>query len=242
MANGSVTAGLLAGRPVVLVSPDGVDWRPIHGPGQPGQYRISDVVRTADGLLIAGAVGAVGNWDGLLWRWTVDGGLVDVLGRQKAFVGPDRSVSIYEAVLHANGVYLLGATEEPAPAQCGLREGQLAAVGPPVADVCGRTELAWASSDLVRWQEIEGPPSHAGPDTLAAGIDGVVSIVEEGPAGQAPGDNEGLWTSPDGIEWRRLGDGISLPTGLVVLPGRLVAFNQGQLHMGIGVWIGTPGG
>lgn len=239
-ADGFVTAGLLAGTPVVLGSADGSAWRPIPGPAQPGRYIIGEVSRTADGLVIAGGFGDEGNWDGLLWRWTVNGGLVDVLGRQPAFVGPDRSVVIHQAVPHAGGVYVLGAVDQPAPAQCGMRGGRMAAIGPIVADVCGRTELAWASSDWFRWQEVEGLPNPAGPDSLTAGLDGLVALVDEALPGQALGNQDALWTSRDGIEWRRLGFGVPSAHSLVALPGRVIAFGERPRDMGIAVWVGTP--
>jgi hypothetical protein len=234
-AEGFVTAGLRDGKPVVFVSADGAAWRPIPGPAEAGKYAISRVRPTSDGLVIAGAFGDVGNWDGLIWRWTVGGGLVDVVGRQPAFVGPDRSVRIHQAVPHAGGVYVQGSVEQPAPAQCGMGGSRMAAVGPIVADVCGRTDLAWASSDWVRWQEVERPPP-ADPDVIAAGGAGLVALVDEGPV------ETGLWTSRDGMQWRRLGDGIADPRYLIVLPGRLVAIQGVGHEMGVAVWVGTAGG
>lgn len=117
----------------------------------------------------------------------------------------------------------------------------MAAIGPIVADVCGRTELAWASSDWFRWQEVEGPPNPAGRDSLTAGLDGLVALVDEG-HGEGLGDQDGLWTSRDGIEWRRLGFGVPSAHGLVALPGRVITFGERPRDMGIAVWIGTPDG
>jgi hypothetical protein len=246
-----VTGGLRNGQPVVLVSSDGSAWEAIPMLSQPGRYRIGDVVHTpAGGLLLAGAVEGEPNSDGFLLGWNPDGSVVDLLRRNPMFVGPDRAVGFHEAVVHAGGLYVMGSVGEPDPVPCAGLKGRIAANGPILADVCGRREVAWASADGVKWQEVAGPrPTDGTPDGAAeildirAGAAGLVALVQEAPAGQAVG--AGLWTSPDGVDWWRLGDGHapshSSPGGnLVALPGRLITFQERPV--GITVWIGTPGG
>ncbi len=240
-AGGLVMVPVGPGAPVVYVSRDGTDWRAIHGPAQPGQYEIYDIARTADGLAIVGAFGARGNWDGLLWRWTAGGGLVDVGGVASAFVGPDRSVSLYRAVPHAGGVYVVGSVDLPAPGECAERHGQMAALGPLTADVCGRTDLVWTSSDWVRWQEREDTLPLMSPDTLVAGVDGLVAMFSSAPGVENGRDDQSVWTSRDGVEWRRLGDGLNGAQALVALPNRLIAFLPDPfVDTGFVVWVGTP--
>jgi hypothetical protein len=244
--DGLVTVGLGPAAPVVFVSGDGSDWRAIHGPAQPGQYRMSDIARTADGLVIAGSFGAQGNWDGLLWRWSMSGGLVDVGRLEPAFVGPARSVTLHRAVPHAGGVYVWGSVDIPVPGECAARDGLVAALGPPIADVCGRTDLVWASSDWVRWQELEDTLPLMSPETLVAGVDGLVALLHGAPGAENFGDDPSVWTSADGIEWRRLGDAMPDATALVALPDRLIAFApklaapEQEVDTGFTVWVGTP--
>ena len=249
--DGFVTGGLRNGLPVVLVSSDGSAWEAIPVVSQPGRYSLGDVVHTAGGgLLLAGAVRGEPNSDGFLVGWNPDGSVVDLLRGNPMFVGPDRAVSFYKAVVHAGGIYVMGSVGEADPGPCAGLKGRIAANGPIVADVCGVAEVAWASSDGVTWREVAAPrPADGTPDGAAtifdirAGAAGLVALVQEAPPGQAVG--AGVWTSPDGVDWRRLGDGHSAsdhgPGGnLVALPGRLITFQERP--DGITVWIGTPGG
>jgi hypothetical protein len=223
------------------VSRDGSDWHAIHGPAHPGRYSIDDIARTADGLVIAGSFGARGNSDGLLWRWSMSGGLVDVGGSVPAFVGPERSVTLHRAVPHAGGVYVQGSVDVPVPGECAGLDGRVAALGPPIADVCGRTDLVWTSSDWIRWQEREDTLPLMSPDTLVAGVDGLVAMLDSAPGGANRGDDPSIWTSRNGIEWRRLGDGINGATALVALPDRLIAFAPDPgVETGFAVWVGLP--
>jgi hypothetical protein len=245
-AGGLVTVGFGPGPPVVYVSRDGTDWQTIQGPAQPGQYDIYGMARTADGLAIVGAHGDRGNLDGVLWRWTPGGGLVDVGGLVAAFVGPDRSVSLYRPVAHAGGVYIQGSVDVPVPGECAGLDSPVAAVGPLIADVCGRTDLVWTSPDWVQWQEREDTLPLGSRDTLVAGVDGLVALLHGAPGAENFGDDPSVWTSPDGVEWRRLGDAIPETTALVALPDRLIAFvprlagPDEEVDKGLDVWVGTP--
>jgi hypothetical protein len=247
-----VTGGLRNGLPVVLVSSDGSAWEAIPVVSQPGRYRLGDVVHVAGGgLLLAGTVQGEPNSDGFLVGWNPDGSVVDLLRRNPMFVGPDRAVSFHKAVVHAGGIYVMGSVGEPHPGPCAGLKGRTAANGPIVADVCGVTEVAWASSDGVTWREVTGPRPPTDTDRpaeiyfISAGAAGIVALVSEARAPGALDPASGLWTSPDGVDWWRLGDGYFPdhpgPGGnLVALPGRLITFQEGP--DGIRVWIGTPGG
>ena len=84
------------------------------------------------------------------------------------------------------------------------------------------------------------PTIHA----ITAGAAGVVAVVDETPLGVQQ-SFLGLWTSRDGIEWARVGNGMPMgPWGLsgaiVGLPGRLIVF--GYTGSGIAAWMGTPDG
>jgi hypothetical protein len=245
-AGGLLTVGFGPGPPVVYVSRDGTDWQAIQGPAQPGQYDIYGMARTADGLAIVGAFGDRGNWDGVLWRWTPGGGLVDVGGHVAVFAGPDRSVSLYRVVPHAGGVYIEGSVDVPVPGECAALDGPVAALGPPIADVCGRTDLVWTSPDWVQWQEREDTLPLVSPETLVAGVDGLVALLHGAPGAEDFGAAPSLWTSFDGIEWRRLGAGIPEVTALVALPDKLIAFApklaapEQEVDTGFVVWVGTP--
>jgi hypothetical protein len=69
-----------------------------------------------------------------------------------------------------------------------------------------------------------------------------VALVEEAP----PGDSSlGTWTSRDGVEWWRIGDGVPMQAGtdlgpVVGLPGRIVALVR--TDTGLAVWLGSPAG
>lgn len=247
-----VTVGLRNGLPVVLVSSDGSAWEAIPLVSQPGRYSPSDVVYTAGGGgLLVGTVRGEPNSDGFLMGWNPDGSVVDLLRHNPMFVGPDRAVSFYKAVVHAGGIYVMGSVGESDPGPCAGLKGRMAANGPIVADVCGVTEVAWASSDGLTWREVTGPRPPTDTDQpaeiyhITAGAAGVVALVSEARAPGALNPAYGLWTSPDGVDWWRLGDGYLSDHGshdgnLVALPGRLITFQERP--DGITVWIGTPGG
>jgi hypothetical protein len=139
-------------------------------------------------------------------------------------------------------LYVQGSVDVPVRGECAALDGPVAALGPPIADVCGRTDLVWTSPDWVEWQEREDTlPLMGGTDTLAAGVDGLVAMLDSAPGGENRGDDPSVWTSRDGIEWRRLGDGIASATALVALPDMLIAFAPDPgLETGFDVWIGTP--
>ena len=72
----------------------------------------------------------------------------------------------------------------------------------------------------------------------------MVALVDEKPPG-ADQDVVGLWTSADGVEWSRIGNGMPLGAGgltsaMVGLPGRLIVF--AWTGTGTATWVGTPGG
>jgi len=79
------------------------------------------------------------------------------------------------------------------------------------------------------------------PDMLVAGVDGRVAMLDSAPGGKNGGDDPSVWTSRNGIEWRRLGNGINGATALVALPDRLIAFvPEAGVETGFAVWVGLP--
>lgn len=135
--------------------------------------------------------------------------------------------------------------------QCALMGGLIASLGPVTADTCpGPPGMAWGSPDGHRWQEVAWPRQPGQPDgmpaihAITAGAAGVVALVEEAPPG-AEKSVVGLWTSGDGVEWRRIGNGVPVENGgltgaMVAMPGRLIVF--AWTGTGNAVWVGTPGG
>lgn len=247
-ATGFVTVGVKAGEPLVLTTSDGAAWEKVTVPAQAGAYVLSDVRGTADGFVVSGRIERAGGWDGVLWRSTADGTMED-LGADPAFSSPDQGVDIWRAVPFAGGIVAMGSAGNVA--ECALLGGLVASLGPVTADTCpGPPAAAWGSPDGHRWQPVVWPPQAGRPNSMpaiqviTAGAAGVWGLVEEAPPG-AEKNVVGLWTSSDGIEWRRIGNGMPLEVGgytgpLVGLPGRLVVF--AWTATGNAVWVGTPGG
>lgn len=247
-ATGFVTIGLRAGQPMVLTTSDGAAWEAVSVPAQAGAYVLSDVQRTTDGCVVAGRIERAGDWDGVVWRSTAGGGLQD-LGTDGTFSSLDQGVDVRRTVPFAGGILALGSAGDIA--ECALTGGRTASLGPITADTCpGPPPAAWASPDGHRWQQATWPQQGGRPaqmpsiHVVTAGAAGVVALVEEAPVG-AEQNVVGLWTSGDGIEWSRIGNGMplgpgGLTGGIVGLPGRLVVF--GWTGTGIAVWVGTPAG
>lgn len=246
-ATGFVTIGVQAGEPVVLTTSDGAAWEKVTVPLQAGDYMLSDVRRTADGFVVVGRVQRARDWDGVVWRSAAGGGLDD-LGANPTFIGLDRGVSVDRTVPFAGGIFATGSAGNVA--ECALMGGLVASLGPVTADTCpGPPGLAWSSPDGQPWQEVTWPRLAGRPDQMplihavTAGAAGLVALVEEAPPnGQSV---VGLWTSRDGIEWRRIGNGMPLKNGgltgaMVGLPGRLIVF--AWTGTGNAVWVGSPAG
>lgn len=245
-ATGFVTVGVKAGEPLVLATLDGAAWEKVTVPARAGAYVLSDVRRTADGFVVAGRVERAGDWDGVLWRSTA-GGLLEDLGANPTFSDPDRGADVWRTIPFAGGIVVTGSAGEIA--ECALMGGLVASLGPVTADTCpGPPAAAWGSPDGHRWQPVVWPQQAGRPDSMpaiqaiTAGAAGVWGLVEEAPPG-ADKNVVGLWTSSDGIEWRRIGNGMPLEVGgftgpTVGLPGRLVVF--AWTGTGNAVWVGTP--
>ena len=240
---GFVTAGLKAARPMVLSTSDGVAWEEIAVPAGAGDYALSDVHPTADGIIVSGRVQRARDWDGVIWRTAAGGAWDDLAGRHPLFTGPDRGVAIWRTVPFAGGIFALGSAGEVP--DCML-VGLVASLGPVIADHCGcPPEAAWTSRDGRAWREVKGPRPEAIRfsmfNAITAGAAGLVAIIEEAPIA-ADKSHLGFWTSGDGVEWSRIGDAMPGNAGgnLVGLAGRIVVL--GSTDNGIAVWVGTPGG
>lgn len=247
-ATGFVTVGVNAGGPLVLTTSDGAAWEKVVVPTQAGEYLLADVRQTADGFVVSGRVERDGDWDAVLWRIGA-GGVVEDLGSNPAFTSRDRSVGLYRTVPFGGGIFATGSAGNIA--ECALNGGLVASLGPIIADTCpGPPPMAWGSPDGHRWQEVAWPRRAGQPDqmptmhVMTAGAAGVVALVDERPPG-AEKDAVGLWTSVDGVDWSRIGNGMPLGAGvlneaLVGLPGRLIVF--AWTGTGTAAWVGSPGG
>ncbi|HEV8488443.1 MAG TPA: hypothetical protein VGQ58_01505 [Candidatus Limnocylindrales bacterium] len=245
-----VTTGVVAGRPVVLSTSDGSAWAELPAPFGLGEYSLVDLRPTLDGFVVAGMVQRGQDWDGVIWRSASAGAWDDLAGDNPMFTGPDRGVAIWRTVPFAGGIFAMGGAGEIP--ECQLGTARVAALTPVIADHCGGPPAAaWASPDGRQWQEVEGPrPPGARLDrwpviiSITAGAAGLVALVEEAPV-RAGASVHGLWTSADGVDWSRIGDGAPIePTSgsvtIVGLPGRIVALVR--TGDGIVVWMGTPAG
>lgn len=247
-ATGFVTVGVNAGEPLVLTTSDGAAWEKVAVPAQAGEYLLADVRQTAEGFVVSGRVERAGDWDAVLWR-SAASGVVEDLGSNPAFTSPDRGVGLLRTVPFAGGIFATGSAGNIA--ECALIGGRLASLGPIIADTCpGPPPMAWGSPDGHRWQEVAWPRRAGQPDqvpsihVITAGAAGVVALVDEKPPG-ADKDVVGLWTSADGVEWSRIGNGMPLGAGglnsaMIGLPGRLIVF--AWTGTGTATWVGTPGG
>jgi hypothetical protein len=247
-ATGFVTVGVNAGEPLVLTTSDGAAWEKVAVPARAGEYLLADVRQTADGFVVSGRIEPADDWDAVLWR-SGAGGVVEDLGANPVFASPDRSVGLSRTVPFSGGIFATGSAGNAA--ECALMGGLVASLAPIIADTCpGPPPMAWGSRDGHRWQEVLWPRRAGQPDqmptmhVMTAGAAGVVALVDERPPG-AEKDVVGLWTSADGVEWSRIGNGMPLGAGglneaMVGLPGRLIVF--AWTGTGTAVWVGTPGG
>lgn len=246
-ATGFVTAGVNAGGPLVLTTSDGATWEKIAVPTQAGEYLLADVRQTTDGFLVSGRIERADDWDAVLWR-SAAGGVIEDLGSNPAFTSPDRNVGLSQTVPFAGGIFATGSAGNVA--ECALMGGLVASLAPIIADTCpGPPPMGWGSADGDRWQEVAWPRRAGQPDQMptmhvvTAGAAGVVALVDERPPG-ADKDVVGLWTSADGVEWSRIGNGMPLGAGglngaMIGLPGRLIVF--AWTGTGTAAWVGTPG-
>lgn len=247
-ATGFVTVGVKAGEPLVLTTSDGAAWDKVAVPAQAGEYLLADVRQTADGFVVSGRIERAADWDAVLWR-SAAGGVIEDLGSNPAFTSPDRNVGLLRTVPFGGGIFATGSAGNVA--ECALMGGLVASLGPIIADTCpGPPPMAWGSPDGHSWREVSWPRRAGQPDQMptmhvvTAGAAGVVALVDERPPG-AEKDAVGLWTSADGVDWSRIGNGMPLGAGglneaMVGLPGRLIVF--AWTGTGNAVWVGTPGG
>jgi hypothetical protein len=247
-ATGFVTVGVNAGEPLVLTTSDGAAWEKVAVPAQAGEYLLADVRQTADGFVVSGRIERAADWDAVLWR-SAAGGAIEDLGSNPPFTSPDRNVGLSRTVPFAGGIFATGSAGSVA--ECALMGGLVASLGPIIADTCaGPPPTAWGSPDGDRWREVSWPHRAGQPDQMptmhvvTAGAAGVVALVDERPPG-AEKDAVGLWTSADGVDWSRIGNGMPLGAGglneaMVGLPGRLIVF--AWTGTGTAAWVGMPGG
>lgn len=246
-ATGFVTVGVNAGGPLVLTTSDGATWEQVAVPTQAGAYLLADVRQTTDGFVVSGRIDRGGDWDAVLWRIAADGTVED-LGANPALSNPGEGSDLWRTVPFAGGFFATGTSGNLN--ECALMGGLVASLGPIIADTCpGPPPIAWGSPDGHRWQQVSWPRRAGQPDqvppiqAVAAGAAGVAALVDE----RLPAAEKtviGLWTSADGVEWSRIGNGMPLGAGgltgaMVGLPSRLIVF--AWTGTGNATWVGTPG-
>ncbi|WP_405098864.1 hypothetical protein [Micromonospora sp. NBC_01412] len=215
-------------RPAAWSSPDAAAWTPLRLSARSG-YGAENVLKAVgcrDGRLAAvGAKsgGVHGNPRVSTWRQLADGSVVEVPAEFEVFGGPD-AVNVGRIAGGPEGWVIAGNRGTGAAAWSSVDAGEFRLVSgvPPLAsDAAGRT---WAAD-------------------VAAGASGWVLVGSSRAPGR-PGGEPAVWTSPDGLGWRREAlSGVDAPGDLqrVVRAGeRLVAV--GRRGDGVGAWIEGPGG
>ncbi|MFF3868570.1 hypothetical protein [Micromonospora sp. NPDC001898] len=215
-------------RPAAWSSPDATAWTSLRLAARSGYgpENVLTAVGCRDGRLAAvGAKsgGVHGNPRVSTWRQLADGSVVEVPAEFEVFGGPD-AVNVGRIAGGPEGWVIAGNRGTGAAAWSSVDAGEFRLVSgvPPLAsDAAGRT---WAAD-------------------VAAGASGWVLVGSSRTPGR-PGGEPAVWTSPDGLDWRRetLSD-ADAPGDLqrVVRAGeRLVAV--GRRGDGVGAWIEGPGG
>lgn len=104
-------------------------------------------------------------------------------------------------------------------------------------------EASWVSADGVTWERAgmpKVPRGQQGSGQVVAGGDGLLTIADEAqPFEEAR--RPSLWTSADGMDWRRLGDVPPEAYGFLhAIPGRVIVIGTTEDGTRPKVWLGEP--
>ncbi len=241
-ADGFVAVGRAGERPV--------SWFVGAGAAAPAELpstgRASETLGGAavrDGLILVGQLAGPGDPEGVLWLGSADAWTLhrvsDLLDED-----PDRA-TVTSIVPFAGGLFARGWSGiQPA---CLARAGGLAlTAGPLVADHgegLGMCEATWVSADGVTWRRGGMPKVPQGEQGfgVVAGGDGLLTVADEAqPFEERP--RPALWTTADGLGWRRIGDVPPEAFGgtLHAIPGRVLLIGSTEDGTRPRVWLGTP--
>ena len=242
-ADGFVAIGYRAERAVVWqVSGNGAA-APADLPPAEKKGEVLDATVAPDRLVLVGrAIDARGT-TGMIWMsgpegWKLTG------PKHPVFDRPQGGTTVTGIVAFAGGLFATGFTGDMV--QCfGGAGGSLLTAGPIFADHGeGPAECAatWVSTDGETWRRAGQPDGVAvggGLGQVVAGGEGLLTMVNE--AGFDERNRIGLWTSADGIEWRRIGDVPADANGtLLTLLGRVLVVGSAADGVHPAVWIGEP--
>ena len=257
---GFVIAGGVGELSAAWTSPDGRTWTPVDADvASLERGSLWDVTAFEDGFVLAGQIDSgISDADAAIWRSEGLGGWRRIGADDPALTGDDEA-GFTNIVPFASGLLGIGTTgsrEERLKCEQLLDGEPLAGPG-DIALSCGWSrEMNWRS-DGERWQRVdpwgadgEYPPELVGPPPgraqadwahIVAGGPGLVALQYElvGPGDDDAGDL-GLWVSPDGASWSRVGDGPIVATEAVVgilVDGRRVFVMTEAGH----AWVGTVG-
>ena len=221
----------------------------------PGILR--DAVAFEDGFIVAGqADPGIADSDAAAWRSEGLGGWRRIAAEDPALNGDDEA-EFSRLVPFTSGLFAIGGSgsrEDRLKCEQLLEGAPMAGPGDTALSCGWNREMNWRS-DGQRWQRVdpwgpdgEYPPELIGPPPgraqadwahVVAGGPGLVALQYE-LVGEGDDDaaDLGLWASPDGINWARVGDGPVLAGEAVVgvlVDGRRVFVMTETGH----AWIGT---
>jgi hypothetical protein len=250
IADGYVAGGYADIRATTWVSGDGLSWTELPVPDARDGLQLHDLVTASQGTFLSGVTILPGEMHPALWRlerdvWTP---LPLPLGAE---TDPIWAATVDDLVPFHGGVFAIGRAGPVEPCPIDPAEVASAAVDLASTSEDGKEPCpwpppaAWVSVDGVSWREaalpvIEGVDPDQAVYSVASGGAGLIALVSEDMEAIAP--RLGIWTSPDGSAWIRIGDAMPMRRGLyysrfVAMPGRVVVFGNDDTGSPL-AWVG----